>query len=249
MAGMGEIGVGAFIVTSLVVGGRLLLLAARTRQLPEFALGFGLFTLGGIDYILNLLARSDSLLGDDGRAVAMIAAVHCGATGILAIALFTARVFRPGSGLASAAVIASALGLAGLGIAQGLTTGYLAVATREDPALFIRGFNLIQSAIFAWTAGEAFGYTRTLRRRLALGLGDPVVLDRVLLWGRASAIASAIYVLYAAGEAIGGDLLASPVWNPILAGLGLSSAVCLGLAFFPPRAYGRWVRTRTTAVR
>ncbi len=247
MTGIGEIGVGAFIVTSLVVGGKLLLLAARTRQKPEFALGFGLFALGGLDYILNLLARSDSLLSDDGRAVAMITAVHCGATGILAIALFTTLVFRPGSRAAWAAVFASALGLAGLGVGQGLATGYLAVATHEDPALFIRGFNVIQSAILAWTATESFRYARMLRRRFALGLGNPVVLDRVLLWGRASAIASATFAIYAVGEVIGGDLLASPVWNPILAGLGLSSAICLGLAFFPPQAYERWIRTRATA--
>ncbi len=46
--GIGSIYVGAFIVTSLVVGGKLLLLAARTRQLPEFTLGLGLFALVGV---------------------------------------------------------------------------------------------------------------------------------------------------------------------------------------------------------
>jgi hypothetical protein len=46
-------------LTSLVVGARLLLLARRTRRLPELALGIGLFLLGGVDYLLNLAARSE----------------------------------------------------------------------------------------------------------------------------------------------------------------------------------------------
>ena len=246
MAGVGVIGVGAFILVSLVVGGRLLLLAQRTRRLPEFALGFGLFMLGGVDYLLNLLARSEGLLDDGGRRMAMIAAVHCGAAGILAIAIFTARVFRPDSRGAMLLVAAFGLGLAGTGVAQGVSTGYLAVATREDPAFFLRVFNLLQSAILAWTAGESIRYAGVLRRRLGLGLVvDPTVLDRVRLWGIASAVASAIYLLYAVAEALGADLLASTVGNLLLAGLGLSSAGSIALAFMPPRGYQEWVRARS----
>ncbi|MCP3983535.1 MAG: hypothetical protein GY723_04060 [bacterium] len=245
MAGPGELGIAAFILASLVVGSRLILLARRTRCLPELALGVGLFTLGGVDYLLNMAARSEALLPDAGRALAMIAAVHCGAIGIIAIAVFTTRVFHPGSRIAAALVGAAGLALIACGIAQGLTTGYLVVATHEDPALFIRVFNLIQAAILAWTAVDASRYGRKLGRRVSLGLEDPVVSDRIRLWSRAAMIASGIYVIYAAGEALGGDLLASSIWNPVLAGLGFSSATCLWLAFFPPLAYGRWIRERS----
>jgi len=242
--GLAELGIAAFILTSLVGGGRLLLLARRTRRLPELTLGAGLFLLGGVDYLLNLTARSEALLSDGGRALAMIAAVHCGAIGILSIAVFTARVFRPGSRAVAPLVVAAAFGLAACGVAQGVSTGYGVVAAREDPAFFIRIFNVIQAAILAWTASEAFRYGRLLRRRVGLGLEEPEVMDRVRLWSRAAAIASGIYLLYAAGEALGGDLLASPIWNPVLAGLGFGSAACLWLAFFPPPAYVRWIRAR-----
>ena len=37
----------SFLLVSIVGGARLLLLARRTRKLPEFVLGMGLFLLGG----------------------------------------------------------------------------------------------------------------------------------------------------------------------------------------------------------
>ena len=40
------VGGGSFVLVSLAVGLRLLLVWWRTRELPEFALGFGLFAMG-----------------------------------------------------------------------------------------------------------------------------------------------------------------------------------------------------------
>ena len=245
---LGTVGIGAFVLVSLIVGARLLVISMRTRRLPEFALGFGLFTLGGLDYVANLAARSDGLLGDDGRTATMIAAMHFGGIGILAVAVFTARVFRPQSRLAMIAVVLFAIALIGCGIAQGVSTGYLTVATREKPAFFLRLFNILQSAIMAWTAAESLHYGSILRRRLAIGLVDPLVADRVRLWGISASIASATYLLYAVGESIGVDFLASATGSGLVAVLGLAAAICIALAFLPPHAYQDWVKSRTQSV-
>ena len=212
-------------------------------------MGIGLFFLGGVDYVLNLVARSNTLLAPDGRSIAMTAAVHCGAFGILAIAFFTARVFHPQSRWAIGIVMAAALGLLACAVGQGLSTVFYAVAARETPAYFMRGFNLIQSAILTWTCIESLRYAGAMRRRAALGLADPVVVDRIRLWGRAAATASAIYAVYAVGELLGADLLNSAKWNVLLASLGLASASCIALAFFPPRAYLERVRREAPLAR
>ena len=49
---LGAIGGVSFILASLVIGLRLLLLARRTRELPEFVIGLALFLMGGLGYPL-----------------------------------------------------------------------------------------------------------------------------------------------------------------------------------------------------
>ena len=87
-------------------------------------------------------------------------------------------------------------------------------------------------------------FERALRRRIPLGLADPIVANRVLLW----AIASGVVVLQYA-YSIGVVYVTPPgehaIGNPgIISGLGLVAGVLILLAFFPPRAYHRWISAR-----
>jgi hypothetical protein len=54
------LGVGVFLVVCFGVGGRMLLLARRSRGLPELALGLTLFVSGGLGGVFFYLARPGS---------------------------------------------------------------------------------------------------------------------------------------------------------------------------------------------
>ena len=45
-------------------------------------------------------------------------------------------------------------------------------------------------ATLLWTGIESLAYSSALKRRLVLGLADPVVADRVQLWGIGMLLAS-----------------------------------------------------------
>ena len=85
----------SFIVASLVTGARLLLVARRTRQLPEFALGLGLFLMGGLGYPLTLLGELGTFLPDAARTASIASNQLSTVVGLTFFAFFTARVFRP----------------------------------------------------------------------------------------------------------------------------------------------------------
>ena len=83
-----------------------------------------------------------------------------------------------------------------------------------------------------------------MRRRLRLGLADPVVVNRFLLWATMALAVFTGIVLNTVALAMHVDILKSPL---VLFGsscTGLTQAVMLFLAFLPPRAYLAWVRSR-----
>ena len=57
------IGVLVMIVADGVVGARLIMLARRTRQLPEFCFGISFLFLGVVGYPLSIAARKAALAG------------------------------------------------------------------------------------------------------------------------------------------------------------------------------------------
>ena len=97
---------------------------------------------------------------------------------------------------------------------------------------------------FLWTALESLTYHRMLRRRLALGLADPVVVNRFLLW----ALSGLALVALCGG--IGASILAgyAPLRDgpPLLCigGASVVASVTWYLAFLPPAGYVRFLRRR-----
>ena len=65
---LAQLGGGAFTLVCLLIGLRLLLLAARTRHLPELLIGAGLFLMAGIGYPLSSIARQLPGLATETRA-------------------------------------------------------------------------------------------------------------------------------------------------------------------------------------
>jgi len=236
-----------FIVVSGIVGMRLMLLARRTRQLPELAVGSGLFLVGAVSYPLGLVAQL-GLTGDSALAnlAAGLACVSV-SVGSIAIYAFNRTVFRPREAWARLLSFGASVLLvlyAGVGVFRAATQapGWYG---RPDGWFYALEVTLLLS--YAWTTVEALHWYTMLRRRLALGLADPVVVNRFLMWALSGV---------AAFGGVGGMLLvalggAEP-YHSASARLGVGiggslASVVLWLAFAPPAAYLRWLRRERSA--
>jgi len=217
------IGFGSFVLVSLLVGGRLLLLARRTREPAEAALGAALFFGGGLGYLLLVLAH-DVLPPPHAPGALLLANLHLHA-GALLLAIGTAHIFRPGEASARAIVLAIALVL---GVSFALRA---ADASRMPPAPLVFWTSTLGSAAaYAWSALEAGRYAARLRRRVRFGLADPAVARRIALWSAACSAAVAIHV----ASGVNRFLVTEGTHPAVLAassGLGLGAASCLWLAF------------------
>lgn len=238
---LAAIGGGAFFLASTIVSIRLLLLARRTRALPELLIGSGLLVLGAIGYPLAIAVDATSHLPALQTA---LSAAHAllQTLGEGAIAVFTWRVFRPDAGWARAVVIAFFGGLAVLAGWQVLGPGWASfAAAKTGPWQYLTFFTLFT---LGWAGIEAMLYHRKLVRRLALGLADAVASNRMALWSISILSAFAISALVAALRATGHEM------NPramgiVLGPLGLVSAGSMWLAFLPPHSYLRWIEAHS----
>jgi hypothetical protein len=102
-------------------------------------------------------------------------------------------------------------------------------------------------ATFAWTGVESLHQYRMARRRLALGLSDPVVANRFLLWSVVGFSMTAVIGASLALHLQGLGIMASPLaLFVVLFGAGVGTGFML-LGFLPPAAYLRLVRRRAGA--
>jgi hypothetical protein len=237
------VGGGAFVVASLVVSVRLLALARRTRQLPEFLIGLGLLLMGGVGYPLFTVAR---LLGD---APSLQASLHAGHAllslmGQSAIAVFTWRVFRSDAAWARAAVVVFATTMAGLLLWQTVAPGWRVLAASDrGPWTYLPIWTLF---VLAWAGIESLLYHAKLRKRFLLGLVDAATTDRLRLWSIAMLAAFATSFLAWALRALGIEM--TPTLTGLIVGpLGIVSACAMWLAFLPPDRYLHWVLARAGA--
>jgi hypothetical protein len=188
-----------------------------------------------------LMIAADRIEGPVGRAL-FIASVVLVNGGFAFLFLFTRRVFRPDAGWALAL---SVLGLLALG--ANLALQLVEAASREDVRIASRavGDSLLQIGPvllgYCWSGFESFRYHAMMRRRLALGLGDPVVCNRFLLWGAISVAVATGTLANGVALVRGVDVFASPGVLLLSSTTGLAQAVLLFLAFLPPLAYRRWL--------
>ena len=88
---------------------------------------------------------------------------------------------------------------------------------------------------------------RSVRKRLRLGLAEPAVVERFVLWGSAMWLAAFLTTISMVMEAMGWVMIGTVAGALLVGPLGLGIALLLWLAFFPPRAYLAWVTRRTAA--
>jgi len=233
-------GLAAFVVASLVVGARILMLAARTRLLPETTVGSSLFLAGGVGTAMMIAP----LLYPRFEAGTVYFLYQAGSMfshiGFLLLFIFVWRVFRPDEAWATALFLAcaAALLIGGAGIGMAVEPGGASPAREAEVGgvwfwLSIAG----RFAGYTWAAIESFRYHALLKRRLKLGLADEGVVARFFYWGICT---SAVVVIWIATAAQ--NLLLESEGLVAIAGLvtpmmGFVVAGSLWVAFFPKRRH------------
>ncbi len=234
----------ALLGVGLVVAFRLIRLGEHTRASPELALGGGLLLVAVLGLPLSALGRLPSI-GATGLGTALFhAGMLCVCCGIWLFYAFTWRVYYADSKPAMIWMVFISLVLIACFVGYAVITsmgGDLETAIRRGRPV---GFCIIAATggSFLWTSVESFRYHRMLMRRHALGLADPVVCNRVLLWAL-SGLAGTLMILAVIGFFLNDVVVvrSSPAIT-VISGMGSVMALCWYLAFLPPAAYLDWVR-------
>ena len=232
---LGLIGFGSFLAVSLTVGIRLLLLARRTRKLPEFAMGLNFIVAGFIGYALVVAAESLHLFPEGLAGFGSFFGVSGISIGGAFVCLFTQRVFQPQSRIAQAAVAGAA---AWFGIAIiGAWNLNVAKAQQGIGVWFGHwGVHLGLLVAYGWSTAESLRYYALMRRRVQAGVGDALVANRFMLWGIGTLAAVLVTLLYAIMQLFGHYQLPASLIG-VASLLVLVTAISEWLAFFPPKAY------------
>lgn len=179
----------------------------------------------------------------------MHAAVCC-------LAAFVWRTFRPASAVARR-VFQASVPFFGAILVLFVTTG--AHVQQGNPFHVVTTSSI--GAVIGWAFVESARYYAMLRRRVALGIGDPVVGNRFLLWVlwtggffglglvvnsvRVINLASNGWVAQSTGMAVSAEAgWAMVVIRTTVALVSPVIAAALWLGFFPPQRYLGWIRTR-----
>jgi hypothetical protein len=165
-------------LVSFIVGVRLIRLSWRSQKSPEFLLGVTLF-LWGLAYACWQIpcATANQPLT---RPLFFAGRVFtCAAT--IFFASFTWIAFRSRARWAKALVFAIAIGVFA-GVAGSTTVGdWEGVRPLSDPWWWADWAAAVVA--LSWVGVEGFINYRNARQRVRLGLCDPLVCNRYLLWG------------------------------------------------------------------
>jgi len=221
---------------------RLFRLAARTRRLPELLVG-AYFVV--VPFAISLAIRVERF--DPGDAAAVRATSNALFTlGGVALLLFAWCVFRRDAFWAKALALAGSAGLAAVWVA-----GFPAGAYQDGSSYFL----LLPAYVsYFWVFFESLRYYGLLRRRQRLGLADPVLTNRFLLFAIWTGSVAVITVLgmvsagvqLAHGSTPEGAGLANPLVLGLTRLLAVPIALSIWLTFLAPSRYHAWLRGSAT---
>jgi hypothetical protein len=238
----------AFGLVAGIIGVRLIALSRRTGQTPERWLGGGLLCTAALGYTPMIIALTAKQAHPE--AAGLYDAITIGGwvvhnLGVLCMLTFIVKVFRADAVWARVLACAMAAVL-WVGWVLYLQQGGL-IAGRPTSGYWI-AFATIGTYPF-WSAFEAFRYHGLMRKRLALGMADALVVDRFRLWGMASLCAVAsiwivnIPTFMGLGAGSAGIDRVSSVCLVVTACFGIGTVSAYWLTFFPPT----WYRARLSA--
>jgi hypothetical protein len=234
--------VGLLVTLGLIVlAARLLRLFLRTRRLPELLVAI-YFLVAPLGISLSIrIPRFDPQYAGALRA----ASAGLFSIGGAVFLLFAWCAFRPQDRWAKALAWGGSALLA-VTWAIGVATGGFA----QDMSLWLR---LPPYLSYVWVFVESLRYHLLLRRRERLGLADPVLVNRFLLFAVFTGGVVAITVLGVASALVaelrgGGFREENSFSDPTVLALtrliALPIAVSLWLTFLAPARYQTWLRSR-----
>jgi hypothetical protein len=235
-----------YIAVVVTLGVRLMLLALRSRQLPESLLA--IHFLGYLLLVTGLSAANEPGLLPASVVTGMIAVGTFGScVGVFGGIYFNFLVFRKNEpwarGLVALAAVTLTTGYIGYGLTGGFTHG------RFEGVWFWLYYGTYAVGA-AWVVAEPLRYYGVMRKRLQLGLAEPLVANRFLLWGIGSVgrflmvVGGAILAVVFAGqktEFVPGSVSLILI---VLALVGLGVAISYWLTFFPTHRYVRFIERR-----
>jgi hypothetical protein len=239
-----------YALLTAAVAVRLLVLASRTRELPELLLGVA-YLLGGVLGFATLIVGT--AFQDDAPLLSRILGglgLFFFSTGHLSVALMCWRVFAPHSRRLAALFWVLAAVLA-VDFARNVGVEGIPFPPSQSPWYYPGMVG--RTATTTWWVIAALSYHARLRRRLALGLADAPATNRVLLWGLAGIATLAASMVITVGTVTGPfdlphhDSEARDVLVMIAVTLVALGAVASWLAFLPPRRYVAWIEARAGA--
>ena len=234
-------GFGVFLVVSSVIGVRLLMLWRRTRQSPELLIGMGVLGIGPVGFALSVFGTV--AVGHHpalGRALLGAALLGIG-VGSSATFVFNWRVFRPDRPWAKTLVGTAVALFAAAFVIEARVTGFASLEERGPGYLIAAA---LCAGCLIWGSVESLRYYAMMRRRARLGLADPLVTNRFLLWGLGIGAAAQGATLSVVTEQPPTEI----PWLTMSSSLhGLVAASAMALAFLPPAAYRRAIERRAAA--
>ncbi|MCP3985580.1 MAG: hypothetical protein GY723_14415 [bacterium] len=237
-----------FVLAGGAVGVRLTALAWRTRGLAESLLGPGLFLIVGLGYPIVMVGTHLTKQGLTAGPLLKSCSLVVMSIGWSCVWTFTWRVFRPDARWAR---VITLLAFVAFGVFAVENIHRSLTIVRPQDALAASwgglGHHMNAMTILAWSGFESLRYYGLLKRRMALGMGNPVVANRFLLWGIVSIFCFISLSGPLAAGLLGLDFLSNPFVLLSLAIGGSTAAIGLFLAFLPPEAYLKRIEKRARA--
>jgi hypothetical protein len=242
-----QTGTVVFALGSLFVAGRLLWLGHRSSAWPEWFLGLG---IGSSVLGYGLMVASMAIRGPDatGPSTAGVAWLNGAGTaihhlGVATSLLFVLSVFRQTDRWARVLFAVLMVSLWAGFVSQVVINGF------RTPMVGHPAWLMQYTVVWVyplWSTVESFRYYKMMGRRRALGLADPLVVNRFFLWGLASLMTGAtIWVASITFAIMDQPALLVRFTPPIrvtTAAIGLITIACYALTFFPPARYAAWLR-------
>jgi hypothetical protein len=252
---------GPILIFLLLVapGIRLLLLAGRSKQAPEFLCG--LYFVGAATGLSLRVLGTSLVIVEPELADTINRIGHlCFASGTIAMTFFTLRVFHP-SNAAARLFSGITISLILMTTAHTLLAGYTSI----ENSYSMVATNFTRLIPTSWAFYESIRYWRSMRRREALGLADPILTNRFLLWSLWTgavtllpliALMVRLLSIVTLGNEEFSNGLAAALLPAVLGMIRITflivapvAAVALSLSFFPPAAYLNRVRARARMFR
>lgn len=239
------VAVSTYCGVSLFMAVRLLMLWSRTRERPELMIALAFLSGGMIGYPGAVAGR---MLAAAGRASAGEAAHVIGQIGMALGAFFLLLSWRQ---IFHARHRGSLFFVVGWSVYMLVSLGLVVLESEPNAAKLLASplnwsLMVANGGCYVAVGWSSHRYGRMIERRCAIGLGDPVVANRMALW----ALSNFAIVLSYANALVNGVLIRLGVgsfYHPVVVtGLGMTSALFVALAFFPPRAYLERIRARTS---